>query len=373
MPQSHKPIVVAMNSFQSEPTALKLAMQGAVNRVIESGLYVLGNEGLEFERIWAGRCGLRYAIGVGNGVDAIEIILRSLGIGVGDEVITTPMTAFATVLAILRSGAAPVLADIDKTTGHISLDSVQRCINKKTKAIIYVHLYGRIGPMDIWVQFCAQNNVLLIEDCAQAHLAALNGKAAGSYGIAGAYSFYPTKNLGALGDGGMIVTNDSSVDESSRQLRNYGQSIRYYHPRVGLNSRLDEVQAAILMERAKWLDQFTERRRDIALKYTNDFTNPAIRLLSPPSERSAHVYHLYVILSDERDRLSEYLAKRYIQSLIHYPIPIHLQDSCKDIKRDPAGLEKSEEYAKSCLSLPCHPQMEDEDIYRVIDAVNEFR
>lgn len=373
MPQSSQPTTIAMNSFQAEPAALKLAMQSAVNRVIESGWYVLGNEGIEFERIWASRCGVKHAIGVGNGMDAIEIILQSLGIGRGDEVITTPMTAFATVLAILRSGATPVLADIDQTSGHISLESVQRCLTSKTKAIIYVHLYGQIGSMDLWVNFCNQNHVLLIEDCAQAHLATLNGKVAGSHGVAGAYSFYPTKNLGALGDGGMIVTNDQSIDAISRQLRNYGQSIRYHHPHIGVNSRLDEIQAAILIERNKWLDQFTESRRDIAEKYITGFTNPKIRLLAPPSERSAHVYHLYVILSDERDRLSEYLAKRHIQSLIHYPVPIHLQDSCKDIKRDPAGLGSSEKYAQACLSLPCHPQMQANDVFRVIDAINEFK
>jgi len=363
---------IEMNSFQSESTTLKLTMKNAVNRVIESGWYVLGSEGASFEEIWAIRCGLKHGIGVANGMDAIEIILRSLGIGEGDEVITTSMTAFATVLAILRSGATPVLADIEQTTGHISLESVQRCLTKKTKAIVYVHLYGRIGPMDIWSKFCHQNKVFLIEDCAQAHLATLNGKVAGSYGIAGAYSFYPTKNLGALGDGGMIVTNDHTVDELSRQLRNYGQSIRYHHPHIGMNSRLDEVQAAILIEREKWLDEFTERRRKIANQYMNGFANTKIRLLSPPVERSAHVYHLYVILSDERDRLSDHLKNRFIQSLIHYPVPIHLQESCQDIKRDPIGLDSSEVYAKSCLSLPCHPQMEDGDVIRVIDAINEF-
>lgn len=363
---------IAMNSFNAEPAPLKQAMQNAVNRVIESGWYVLGKECLSFERIWANRCGVRHGISVGNGMDAIEIILRSLGIGKGDEVITTPMTAFATVLAILRSGATPVLADIEQATGHISLESFQRCITKKTKAIIYVHLYGQIGPMDIWAQFCNRNNILLIEDCAQAHLATLKGVVAGSYGIAGAYSFYPTKNLGALGDGGMIVTNDDAINDLSRQLRNYGQSNRYHHPYIGMNSRLDEVQAAILVERDKWLDQFTEQRREIARRYTDGFINEQIRLLSPPSERSAHVYHLYVILCEERDRLIEYLAKKNIQSLIHYPVPIHLQESCKDIKRDVAGLKNSEEFAKSCLSLPCHPQMEDVDISRVIKAINEF-
>jgi len=364
---------VLMVDFQSEPSQLKSLMACAVNRVINSGWYVLGNEVVQFERLWADRCGVMHGVGVANGMDAIEIILHSLGIGPGDEVITTPMTAFATVLAILRSGATPVLADIEQATGHISLASVQRCLTKKTRAIVYVHLYGRIGPMDIWAQFCQQNKVFLIEDCAQAHLATLNGKVAGSYGVAGAYSFYPTKNLGALGDGGMIVTDDHAIDKLSRQLRNYGQSIRYHHPYIGMNSRLDEMQAAILIEREKWLDEFTERRREIANQYMHSFVNKKIRLLSPPSERSAHVYHLFVILSDERDRLSSYLKNRNIQSLIHYPVPIHLQESCKEIRRDPVGLKNSEDYANSCLSLPCHPQMDGGDVSSVIDAINEFQ
>jgi dTDP-4-amino-4,6-dideoxygalactose transaminase len=373
MPHSHQPATILMNSFHSEPASLKLAMKNASNRVIESGWYVLGNEGVQFENIWAGRCGLKHGIGVGNGMDAIEIILRSLGIGEGDEVITTPMTAFATVLAILRSGATPVLADIDQTTGHISLGSVERCLTDKTKAVIYVHLYGRIGPMDIWTQFCSKNNILLVEDCAQAHLASLNGKVAGSYGVAGAYSFYPTKNLGALGDAGMIVTNDDLVEGLSRQLRNYGQSVRYHHPHIGMNSRLDDLQAAILAERNKWLDEFTECRRKIALTYVNELINPKIKLLAPPSERSSHVYHLFVVLTDERDRLCRYLAEKNIQSLIHYPVPIHLQDSCRDIKRDPEGLMQSEDYAQKCLSLPCHPQMQEDEVSRVTKAINEFK
>jgi dTDP-4-amino-4,6-dideoxygalactose transaminase len=363
---------VAMNGFLSEPKELKLSMKSAADRVIDSGWYVLGNECAAFEQIWAARCGVKYAVGVGNGMDAIEIILRSLNIGPGDEVITTPMTAFATVLAILRSGASPVLADIDAATAHISLNSAKRCINKNTRAIIYVHLYGQIGAMDIWHQFCIQQNIFLIEDCAQSHLAQYRGGIAGSFGVAGAYSFYPTKNLGALGDAGMIVTNSDSLFEQARKMRNYGQSIRYHHPVVGMNSRLDEMQAAILIERSKWLDVFTERRRQIAGRYTNEINNLKIQLLPPPPDRVSHVYHLYVIKCLERGSLIEYLSQNAIDSLIHYPIPVHEQVPCKDILRDSSGLQISEEHANFCLSIPCHPQMTEDEVSRVVSVINKF-
>jgi dTDP-4-amino-4,6-dideoxygalactose transaminase len=306
-------------------------------------------------------------------MDAIDISLRSLDVGPGDEVITTPMTAFATVLAILRAGATPVLADIDADTGLLSLDSVERCISPKTKAVILVHLYGQVREMDIWSQFCESHNLYLIEDCAQAHLAAWQGRVAGSFGKAGAYSFYPTKNLGTFGDGGMLVTNDDALAERASQLRNYGQSIRYHHPEIGMNSRLDEVHAAILQVRLKWLAEFTRRRQAIAGEYLQCIDNERVSQLAAPQEAAAHVYHLYVIKCDERDKLQKHLESHGVQTHCHYPLPIQKQESCKGILRDPRGLSTSESYAKSCLSLPCHPQMSDEDVKTVIEAVNEYK
>lgn len=365
--------MILMNDFKAEPTELREAMLGAVRRVLESGWYVLGNEVVAFERQWAATCGVAHAVGVGNGMDAIEIALRALDIGAGDEVITTPMTAFATVLAILRAGATPVLADIDPRTALLSMASVERCITPRTKALLLVHLYGQVRGMDAWTFFCSSHGITLLEDCAQAHLATWRGKVAGSFGAAGAYSFYPTKNLGAPGDAGMLVADDEPIARRAACLRNYGQSTRYHHPELGMNSRLDEIHAAMLIERMKWLPEFTVRRRQIAETYQARITNPLIKLLAAPEEPSAHVHHLFVITCERRDALQAHLQRNGVQSLIHYPIPVHKQDPCLDIARDPHGLRHSEQHAENCLSLPCQPQMTDRDVDVIVEAVNSFQ
>ena len=365
--------MILMNDFKAEPPELREAMLGAARRVLESGWYVLGNEVVAFEKQWAAACGVPHAVGVGNGMDAIEIALRALDVGPGDEVITTPMTAFATVLAILRAGATPVLADIDPKTALISIDSAARCVSPKTKALLLVHLYGQVRNMNAWSDFCARHGIKLVEDCAQAHLAAWQGKVAGSFGVAGAYSFYPTKNLGAPGDAGMLVTNDESLAQRAGRLRNYGQSVRYHHPELGMNSRLDEIHAAMLAERMKWLLEFTERRRQIANAYQAGIKNPKVRLLASPEESLAHVFHLYVVTCEHRDALQAHFEQNQVQSHIHYPIPIHHQEPCRGMARDPQGLGNSERHAAICLSLPCHPQMSDNDIATVIATVNSFQ
>lgn len=365
--------MILMNDFKAEPKELHEAMLERAQQVLASGWYVLGQELKDFESTWAQTCGVAHAIGVGNGMDAIEIVLRALHIGPGDEVITTPMTAFATVLAILRAGAQPVLADIDPATALLSLESVQRCLTLRTKALVLVHLYGQVRAMDRWQDLCQQTGMSLIEDCAQAHLASWRGQVAGSFGVAGAYSFYPTKNLGAVGDGGMVVTVNDDLADRARVLRNYGQTVRYHHPELGLNSRLDEVQAAMLAARLPWLGEFTERRRAISQAYQQGINHPQVRLLVPPQEPLAHVYHLYVVTCPDRDALQAHLKEHQIQSLIHYPIPVHHQIPCQDIVGDPKGLGASEEHANTCLSLPCHPQMDDQQVQTVIHAVNSFQ
>ena len=364
--------MILMNDFKAEPPEMREAMLAAAKRVIDSGWFVLGNEVAAFEKQWASACGVSHGVGVGNGMDAIEIALRALDIGLGDEVITTPMTAFATVLAILRAGATPVLADVEADTALLSPESVRRCISPKTRAVVLVHLYGQVRNMSTWQALCNEFGIHLVEDCAQAHQATWQGKVAGSFGVAGAYSFYPTKNLGAPGDAGMLVTGNAALAERAGRLRNYGQSVRYYHTELGMNSRLDEIHAAMLAERLKWLEEFTERRRQIAEVYREGISHPMVNQLAAPEERAAHVYHLYVVTCAQRDTLQKHLEQNQVQALIHYPVPVQQQEPCEQIKRDPKGLLASESHAAQCLSLPCHPQMSNADVAQVIRAVNAF-
>jgi dTDP-4-amino-4,6-dideoxygalactose transaminase len=266
-----------------------------------------------------------------------------------------------------------VLADIDPANALLDIRSVERCISARTKAVLLVHLYGQMPRMEPWSVLCRARGLTLVEDCAQAHAAREGGKVAGTIGAWGAYSFYPTKNLGAIGDAGALVTNDPAIAASARMLRNYGQENRYQHARLGMNSRLDELHAAILSARLAWLDGFMERRRAIAARYRAAIANPALRLLAPPVEEGAHIYHLFVLLCDERDRLAGHMKDRGVECLIHYPIPAHLQAPCVDVRRDPKGLAQSEKHANTCLSIPCHPQMSDADVEAVIEALNAFR
>ena len=364
---------VVMNDFRAEPAAMRAEMLDAARSVFESGWYVLGKQVTAFELAWAQTCCVAHAVGVGNGMDAIEIGLRALDIGAGDEVITTPMTAFASALAILRSGAVPVLADIDPATGLLDLLSVERCISPATKAVMPVHLYGQMGDMPAWAAFCASRGLHLVEDCAQAHLAKWQGKVAGTFGAVGAYSFYPTKNLGAIGDGGALITQSAELAARAANLRNYGQSERYHHSELGMNSRLDELQAALLLVKMKWLQEFTVRRRQIAGRFFAGISNPLIATLAAPADREAHVHHLFVVLSAERGRLLAHLQGAGVQALIHYPVPVHHQKPCSRIRTDPQGLRWAERHARQCVSLPCHPQMNDAQVEHVIDAINAFR
>jgi len=364
--------MILMNDFRAEPTALLEQELAAMERVLRSGWYILGQEVQQFESKWAACCGVSFGIGVGNGMDALEIGLRSLGIGRGDEVITTPMTAFATVLAILRAGATPVLADIDPETTLLSLASVERCLSSRTKAILLVHLYGQVRYLEQWLALCNAAGIHLLEDCAQAHLAQWQGQRAGTWGSWGAYSFYPTKNLGAIGDAGMLVTDQAPIAQKAQVLRNYGQSERYHHPEMGLNSRLDELQAALLLARLPWLESFTKRRQQIAQAYFSYVKQTKIKLLAPPISIENHVYHLFVIRCQDRDRLSEYLKEKGIANLSHYPIPIHHQPPCRELHCDPNGLLQAEKHATECLSIPCHPQMSDRDVDYIIEVLNGF-
>jgi len=252
-------------------------------------------------------------------------------------------------------------------------ESVKRCISPKTKAVILVHLYGRMGPVEELARICKEHSIFLIEDCAQAHGAkSINGPA-GSFGEYAAWSFYPTKNLGAIGDGGALTSARSDLIDRAKSLRNYGQSVRYQHPLLGMNSRLDEVQAAILKVRLAYLEKWTEQRRWVASRYADEIKNPQVKVMPLPKNRNEHVHHLFVVTHPERDKLQVHLKSNGIEALIHYPVPIHHQEPCKDILMDPLGLKRAEEHALQCLSLPCHPGLSEADIDKVIRAVNEFR
>jgi dTDP-4-amino-4,6-dideoxygalactose transaminase len=364
--------MIAMNDLAATPAAEREAMLEACARVLDSGWYVLGRELTRFEQAWAATCGVAHGVGVGNGMDAIEIALRALNIGPGDEVITTAMTAFATVLAIQRAGATPVLADIDPATALLDPESVRRCLTPRTKALVLVHLYGQMRGMGGWLALCRDAGIELIEDCAQAHLAQSQGRVAGSWGRAGAYSFYPTKNLGAIGDAGMLVSHDTALAQAAAQLRNYGQSVRYHHPVLGVNSRLDELQAALLMERLPALAAATERRRAIAAALRQAISNPAVRLLAAPEEAMAHVHHLFVVTCDKRDALQAHLQAQGVQSLIHYPVPVHHQPPCAGVAIDPRGMAATEAHAATCLSIPCAPHLSEADVDQMIEAINSF-
>lgn len=364
---------ISMNDFRAEPEALVQAEVAACERVIRSGWWVLGSEVTAFEAEWAQRLGVPHALGCGNGMDAIELGLRALGIGAGDEVITTPMTAFATVLAVLRAGAVPVLADVDPDTAMLDPASVQRCIRPRTRAIVLVHLYGQLGPVEQLLRIAGRHGVHLVEDCAQAHGASAAGRQAGSFGVYGAWSFYPTKNLGAVGDAGAFSTASTELADKVRALRNYGQTVRYHHPHLGMNSRLDEIQAAILRVRLPYLDGWTTRRREIATALARGIDHTAVRVLPLPVETGRHVHHLFVVTCAQRDRLQQHLNSAGVDALIHYPVPIHQQQPCQAILRDPAGLSVAESHAACCLSLPCHPAMTDGQVDQVVTAVNAFR
>lgn len=365
--------MILMNDFAAEPAALQEEERTAVERVLRSGRFILGPEGQQFEEAWARFCGVGFCIGLANGMEAIELGLRALQIGAGDEVITTSMTAMATIMAILHAGATPVLADIERETALLDIASVKRCLTKRTKAVLLVHLYGQVPDMTPWIDMAGNARIQLLEDAAQAHGAVRQERCAGSFGKWGAFSFYPTKNLGAKGDAGAFVTDSRELADRVKTLRNYGTVGRYEHLELGLNSRLDELQAAILRTRLAWLDRFNRRRQQIAARYHTEITHPQIELPFRPSEVSSHVHHLFVVRSAERDRLEQFLQEKGVKTLIHYPIAAHRQPFCAGAQSDPAGLLNAERHAAQCLSLPCHPQLSEEDVTTVVTAVNAFR
>jgi dTDP-4-amino-4,6-dideoxygalactose transaminase len=341
----------------------------AIDRVIASGWFILGPEVGAFEEEFAAASGAAYAVGVGTGTDAIALILRALGIGAGDEVITSPLSAAYSALAIMMAGARPVFADVDPEHGTIDPDRIAGRIGPRTRAILPVHLYGQAADMAAIEHLAARHNLAIVEDCCQAHLATSEGRPVGTIGVAGAFSFYPTKNLGALGDGGAIVTSDRALADRLKRLRNGGQTDRYHHQEPGINSRLDDLQAAILRARLPRLRAWTARRRALAARYRDALESAIVEPL--PERDHGHVYHLFVVRTDDRERLQADLAAKGIETLIHYPVPIPRQPALAGEHPDDCPVA-----ARMCgeiLSLPLHPALRDDEVDEIAAAVRAFR
>lgn len=349
------------------------ALSEACRKVVDSGSYILGPEVSAFEASWAAFTGATGAVGVANGLDAIEIGLRALGIGPGDEVIVPAMSAMATALAVHRAGALPVFGDIDEQTALLDLDLLDGLLTPRTRAVVPVHLYGRALDMPRLQAWTRERNLVVLEDVAQAHGASIGGRRLGTWGEAGAFSFYPTKNLGALGDGGAIVSMEPRIVEEAKALRNYGQISQYQHQILGLNSRLDEMQAAILSARLPMLEANTRARQEVAWRYFAQLSNPHVRLLSPPTERDSYVAHLFVIRTGDRSGFLHHMAEAGIECLIHYPVALPDQPAAQTWDSPGAHVPIAQAHAAECVSLPCRPGLTDDDVERVILAVNGYR
>lgn len=363
--------MIPMNNFKLQYYLIKEEIDKAISDVLESGWYILGENVKAFEREFADYCGAKFAVGVGNGLEALQLAMLSYGIGNGGEVITVANTAVATVLAISLTGAKPVFVDIDPETYGMDVSQVGEKITNKTKAILPVHLFGHPVDMDPLMEIANQNNLVVIEDACQAHGAEYKGKKVGTLGRVGCFSFYPTKNLGAYGDGGMIITNEEEIAERLFSLRNYGQKTRYIYLFKGLNSRLDEIQAAILRVKLKHLDEWNKRRRENAKLY-NELLQGADVICPTEKDYAKHVYYLYVIRGRKRDELQLFLKARGIITLIHYPIPVHLQKTYEDLGVHKGTLPITEKIANEILSLPIFPELKKEQIEEVVDSIKAF-
>ncbi|CAM6314775.1 DegT/DnrJ/EryC1/StrS family aminotransferase [Enterobacter hormaechei] len=346
----------------------------AMTRVLDSGWYIAGKELEYFEKSFADYCQVSHCIGVANGLDALNLVLRAwkeLGkLKKGDEVIVQANTYIASILAVTENELKPVLVEPDQYSYNLSPEMVRKSITENTRAILPVHLYGSISPMEEICQIAKDHNLLILEDCAQSHGAEIKGKRAGSWGHAAGFSFYPGKNIGAIGDAGAITTNDDELADVLRALRNYGSHKKYHNIYQGVNSRLDEIQAAILQVKLKHIDDETKKRREIAKSYLGKISNELVRLPVCENENN-HVWHLFVISTPNRDELQAWLLDKGIQTLIHYPIPPHKQQAYREWNDEHYPI--TEKIHQTVISLPLDPTMSKEEIESVIKAVNDFK
>ena len=358
---------IRFNDFKQHYAAVRDRVDPAVQRVLSSGWYILGEELRRFEQRLAEYLGVAHCVGVASGTDAIALALAALDVGPGDEVVTTNMTAYPTITGIKLSGATPVVVDIDRRTGLLDPERLENAFTSRTRAIVPVHLYGQSCDLDPILALAQQHGLVVVEDCAQAIGATYRGRSVGACGDAGCFSFYPTKNLGAFGDAGGVAANKQEHCEKLQRLRNYGQVDRYHHDLPGRNSRLDELQAAILTEKIELLDGWTERRRKIAHCYQEQLTTVA------PIARESYgedVYHLFPVEVDDRERFMAYMDSHGIQTLVHYPVPVNRQRDFAGQKDE--AFPAAEALAARIVSLPLHPELTDSQVERVVRTVNAF-
>ncbi|HHV65392.1 MAG TPA: DegT/DnrJ/EryC1/StrS family aminotransferase [Peptococcaceae bacterium] len=365
---------IPLLDLKAQYQAIKEEIDQAVFRVLESARFIFGPEMKTLEEEIAAYCGTRHAIGVANGTDALVLALRALNIGPGDEVITTPFTFFASAETVANVGAKPVFVDIDPLTLNIDVEKIEAKITARTKAIIAVHIFGQMANMDKVMALAQKYNLKVIEDAAQAIGAEYRGQKAGSYGNVGTFSFFPTKNLGAYGDGGMVVTSDDQVAEKIRMLRFHGCKTKYYHEEIGYNSRLDEIQAAILRVKLRYLDDWNAARRAKALVY-DELLAPlaeAGKLLLPGRDPEAkHIYHLYVLRFTEREKIIKALNVKGIASGIYYPVPLHLQKAFAYLGYRPGDLPFAEEACSQALAVPCYPELTLKQQEEIVETIRE--
>ena len=364
--------------LKAQYRSIKDDVDKAISDVIENTAFILGEHVKNLEKDFAGYCNAKYAVGVGNGTDALYLALRAHGIGAGDEVITIPNTFIATTEAITLTGAGIGFVDIDPETCNMDPGKLEEYLEKhsgtpaKPKALIPVHLYGQPTDMDPINQIADKYNLVVIEDAAQAHGAEYKQRRVGSLGNAACFSFFPGKNLGAYGDGGMVVTNDEKIHEKILRLRNHGRTKKYLHEFEGVNSRLDNLQAAILLVKLKRLDRWNENRRNNAKKYDDLLSKVKGVTIPKIKDGNSSVYHLYVIQVDERDKLKDFLSEKGIASGIHYPVPLHLQPAYSYLGLKEGAFPDTERISKRILSLPMFPELSDDQIERVAKAIEEF-
>lgn len=367
--ENDKPIPLVDLATQSR--AIKDDVIRRMSDVIDSARYILGQEVKEFEELFAKYCQASHSVGVANGTEALHLALRALEIGEGDEVITAGNSFAATPFAIAHSGAKPVFVDIDPVDFNINVNLVEEAITENTKAILPVHLYGQPARMQQLRDVANRHGLAIIEDAAQAHGAEIDGKRCGSFGELACFSFYPGKNLGAFGDGGAVVTNDEALAERLHLLRNYGQKVKNRHDLLGYNSRLDTMQACVLLAKLNHIEAWTEQRRQIAEWYREDLADTDL-LLPHAHDNVRHVYHLFVIRHPQRDELMKYLAERQIFCGIHYPRPLHLAEPFRDSPTIPFELPVCTKVASEILSLPMYPELQREQVSVISEAIRSF-